>query len=166
MPRPVSRLDLFVVPDQPDRTVDDAAVRALGQVSGWWGADGAPGPQAAALGTDGFRLARIERHDRAVLYANQQGGFRVRCPACATGIVPGFTRLIASWRAGGDRVVTCAACGWSGGAEDCITEPPARLATAAVHLSHVGAAHVAHDALVAIAAHWGPVVVVGRRTSP
>lgn len=90
--RPTHRLDIHLVP--VDRT--DAALTAVGEVWDTWVArgflesSGQPGPSAGSLVDGGFVRARRDDPGAVVLYANQVGGFQVRCPECQTGLASEF----------------------------------------------------------------------------
>jgi hypothetical protein len=165
LPKPSSRLDLLVVPADPDHVAPVDVVRDLGRARGWWDDDGAPGPAADALVAGGFRAARLEVLDRARLFANQQGGFAVACPACGAPVVRAFEAAVRGWRdATGPRALACPACGAVTALEALAFRPDAAFARTVLHLADVGAAEVRPDAREAIAAAWGAIRVVGRRT--
>lgn len=73
-----------------------------------------------------------------VLDANHQGGYRVRCPARATNVVPAYNGALTAWRAGGPRTLRCSACGAQHPLEDLDFSPPAAFARGAVVFSDVG----------------------------
>ncbi len=112
MPHAVHRLNLYLVPDDPDRVpaedLVDGALCELTRRQVLVG--GRPGPRADALIEGGFRLLRVDRPGRPVLYGNRLGGYRARCPRCAINLVPGLGPALASWRAGGGRDVRCPGC--------------------------------------------------------
>lgn len=88
--RPTSRLDLFLVP--AERSL--AAVSLVrDQIRSWRAegkiaADDGPGPRPLVDG--GFLRVRVDEPGGPTLYANQVGGFHVRCPACGAGLGGAF----------------------------------------------------------------------------
>lgn len=165
MVRPSSRLDLAIVPVDPEASPARALVDDLGVARGWWTRDGDRGPEGAALGVGTFRRAWTEAFERPRLLANQQGGFRVTCPGCGASVVADFQRALRAWREGtGPRRLACPACGQPWALEHLVFQPDAAFASVALHLDHVGHAFPDPAALAAVAGVWGPVRVVGRRT--
>jgi hypothetical protein len=151
--RPTHRLDLCVVPADPDRPVDPAAARAL--VAAWRAA-----PPAGA------RAVRVDLPGEVSLYANQMGGFRVRCPETGDNLVPVFGGAVRVWRAGGERRLACPACGREHALESLDYAPDAAFAMGGVVLADVRTASLDADAQATAAAHLGgPVRVIGKRTN-
>lgn len=113
MPLPSSRLDLHLVPPDPDDRPRADAERLIAELRKRAILDerGFAGPEATRWIADGFRSVRIDDPGHVVLYANQQGGFRVSCPVCRENLVPVFMQALSSFRRGGPRRCTCPACG-------------------------------------------------------
>lgn len=151
MPRPSHRLDLVVLPDEPCRPVPAAAAHALAAA---WRAT----PPAGARGV------RVDLPARISLYANQLGGFRVRCPVSGENLVPAFGPAIAAWRGGGPRSLVCPACGAPHALESLAFSPEAAFAAGGVVLADVASADLPPAAREQAAAHLGgPVRVIARR---
>ncbi len=138
--RPTHRLNLYLVPADPERELDaDAVERGLGALrragvlSGW-----RPGPAAEHLVAGGFALLRLDHPPLPTIYGNRQGGYFVRCPSCGTDMVPAALRALSVWRSGGGRAARCPSCGASRELEDLETAPPARPARFALELRDVG----------------------------
>lgn len=153
MPRPSHRLDLCVLPADPDRPVPAAAARAL--VAAWKAA-----PPAGA------RAVRVDLPGEPSLYANQLGGFRVRCPETGENLVPAFGKAVRAWRHGGARSLACPACGQAHALEALDYAPAAAFAMGGVVLADVQESGLDPAALAVAAAHLGgPVRVIGKRTN-
>ena len=140
------------------------ALQATAHARGWWSADGVGGAATEELVIGGFRHARVERHPRPMLFANQVGGFQVRCSGCKQPLVRSFSAAVTRHRAGGGHEVTCPSCGQEAPIWSLDFRPPARFARVAVHLMDVGEARL-HPA--ADLSPWlGPFEVVARRVGP
>jgi len=164
--RPSHRLNLYLVPSDPERTLDPASVeqglsllRADGVLDGM-----RPGPRAAALIEGGFALVRLDAPTQPTLYGNRQGGYRVRCPACGGSAVTPALDALKAWRLGGARAATCPACGAATALEALDYAPFAAPGRFALELRDVGGASVAPDATRSLeVALGGAFVVVGSR---
>ncbi|MEZ4319207.1 MAG: hypothetical protein R3F61_16955 [Myxococcota bacterium] len=99
-----------------------------------------PGARAHALVAGGFVRARKDDPGEVVLYANQVGGFQVRCPACGTGLAREFRKQ-------GDTV--CPSCGGAFPIDALDCRPPVALGRASLVLCDVADAEV-----TAIPAGW------------
>ena len=83
MPFPRSSLDLIIIPEQriicqpfkPKKIFTSCTKER-------WINNFSAGPSAERFILNGFASIRIERHEYPVLFANHQGGYRVRCPKC------------------------------------------------------------------------------------
>ena len=162
-PRPSHRLDLLVVP-QPGGPEDLSRLRGLWaalEARGVVEAGGGPGPAADHLVPGGFRRLRLDDPGHTVLYANQQGGFRVRCPRCDENLVPGFQ---AARQVGGVEVA-CPACGAVTPLPGLRYLPPAAFGRGALVVAQVESATFAGGAEALFQAHLGAYCVVGRRVS-
>ena len=153
------RLDLLWVPADPERSLDPAAfdaLRARWADQGWL--DRGPGAPAG-----GFSRLWLDQPGEATVYANQVGGFQVRCPSEGGSIVPAFYAAVTAWRAGGARSLTCPACGAHHPLEALDFRPPAAIARGAVVLSDVGQATLSHQVRVELSAITGPGRLILRR---
>jgi len=161
-PRPGHHLDLYLVPRALEALPDAPAVQ---QILGDLGlADGPhPGPRAQQLVPGGFARVRIDRPAGVTLYANGQGGFRVRCPDTDDNVVPSFQRALMAWRQGGPRQLTCPACGRDHALEDLSYAPAAAYGRGAVVLASVQSAQPLPDGLAALEHALGPLHVIGAR---
>lgn len=165
MPHPSHRLDLYLVPTEPDRPppADSAALWADLASRGWVDERGFAGLRAEELVAGGFVRARLDHPGEPVLYGNQQGGFRARCPACAGGVVRALGAALASWRAGGDRKVTCATCGVQTPLEGVDFQPAAHPARWAFVLADAEDATPTEPGLRVLSEHLGATLLIRRR---
>lgn len=159
MPLPSHRLDLAIVPggDRLDRAAVDGLVADL-VGGGVFSDDGLPGPHATDLVSGGFVRWRVDDPGRVVLYANQQGGFGVRCPACGANVVPAFN---AAWPGGS--ALTCGTCATTTALPALDFRPPAAFGPGALVLADVGAASLTVQGHARVAAALGSLRVIGRR---
>lgn len=156
MPFPGHRLDLIVVPRDVD-TVPDAEIdaRLLDVIR----------RRAEEVVRGGFLTARIERPGRVILYANGQGGFRVRCPVGSDVVTDAFARALTAWRVGGSRAMRCPACDATHPLEELGYEPPAAYASFALVLADVEDGALTEEGKRLLEDALGPVRVVARRVS-
>lgn len=119
MARPTHRLDIHYVPAPLDERALDlvAGLRQSWAERGWL--DDGPGP----LGR--FRRLRVDDPGQVVLYANQVGGFQVRCPACSAPLAREFARL---------EPTTCPRCGTSSTTHELDCRPPVAVGRASLVL--------------------------------
>lgn len=167
MPHVSHRLDLYLVPadEREPASSDLERLWREGVARGHWTDDGGPGPAADALVPRGLRGVRLDRPGRRVLYANQQGGFQVRCPRTDAPIVSAFSRAMAGWREGGDAALECSACGGQHARVELVFRPPAAFGAFALVVVDAGASTPTESGAAWIEAALGPFVVVGRRVS-
>jgi hypothetical protein len=157
-----SRLDLVIVPRDPDQVFPLVDHVPAWLARGWLGPDGAFGPQGDAWGTGGYAAWRWESAEAPRLWANEQGGFHVGCPRGGQPLAGPFGKAWEAARQGrGPRALGCPACGEVHKLEALAFRPPAVFAREALVLLDVGAADV--DARVAEA--LGPARWVFRRVS-
>jgi hypothetical protein len=159
--RPVRHLDLLLVPALTGALSDDVVSKLA--VRGVCTSDGRPGPLAGSLVQGGFGRLTVDRPKRTVLYANQQGGFRVFCPACHELATASFVRALEAWRSGGGRNMVCAACARSSDLDALDFRPPAALGDAALIIEDAATGWLTADALSLVTSIMGAVRVVGRR---
>lgn len=165
MPPASHRLDLLLVPDQPERPLDRPAWDAL--LRSWIGRGHVrgtgPGPAAEALIEGGFRRLWLDDPGRVTFFGNHQGGFRVTCPATGLPIAPRFSEALTRWRGGGPRALDCPACGASHLLEAVRLDPPGAFGPFAVCLADVSALHLRPAARLEVEAALGPMVTVWKR---
>lgn len=160
-PKPGPHLDLYLVPPEGVPLVEDVLDRleALGVAAGR-----APGSRATDFVEGGYSGVRVERRDTDGLYANGQGGFRVRCPETGENVVPAFQEARKAWRDGGEAVLrVCPSCGRSHRMGALDYAPPAAVGRGAVVLSGVACAELTEAGLARLTAALGPLRVVGSR---
>ncbi|MCB9759021.1 MAG: hypothetical protein H6739_04210 [Alphaproteobacteria bacterium] len=138
--RPTHRLNLYVVPDDPEREVSVqaeqdglAALARLGVTAG----RGRPGPRAETLIQGGFALLRVDRPRGPAVYGNRQGGFHVRCPTCNMPLARPFSGAVRRWKAGSARQMICPGCGHVHDLARLEFAPPAALGLFALELRDV-----------------------------
>jgi hypothetical protein len=158
MPHPSHRLDLAIVDDKSGAL--EALWSALVDV-GVIDSVGGPGPGAAAF-CQGFERMRIDRPGGFVLYANQQGGFRVACPVTGANLVPEFQRAWSAFQAGGARSLACG-CGATHLLDDLAFAPPAAIGTGALVIADVGAAALGPEGAALVAGYLRSVRIVAMR---
>lgn len=165
MPHASHRLDLNLVPGDLERDLDRPALDDLFRA--WeragWIAGSSPGPAVEGLVEGGFRRIWVDDPGRITLYANQQGGFHVRCPRCGEGAARAFGKAVQAWREGGARSMRCPACEVELALEELILLPPGRFARWALVLSDCAALHLSPAAKRDLEAALGSMVTVSRR---
>jgi endogenous inhibitor of DNA gyrase (YacG/DUF329 family) len=165
MPHASHRLDLVLVPDDPER---EPQVRAWPALRDAWTARGwlrecRPGPESQALIVGGFERIWISLPGKVTLYANQQGGYRVACPRCQAPLVAEFARAHERYKEGGPRALDCPACGARVALEDLRFAPEAAFGRFAIALSDVHSLDLEPAAKAEIEAAFGKVRNVLRR---
>ncbi len=165
MPYASHRVDLHVVPEDPDAPPSSAwdALWARGIAAGWWSADGDAGDRASEVVEGGFARATLERATPMRLVANGLGGFQVRCPGCAAPLARPWQIALAAWRSGGPRTLTCPACGAASDLHHLDLRPPAAFFQMGLQLVDVGYVAVAPALRASWEAELGPLRVVARR---
>lgn len=165
---PNHRVDLALVPADPDappaRTSFTRLLESLRERE-VIGGDGLASGAAGWLVAGGFRSARLDEPGSLTLYANQQGGFRVQCPACGQNAAPAFRDAVALWRGGGERALRCGHCDRRTALEDLDFRPPAAFGLRALLLVDVETAALTPAGLALVHDHLGPVRVIARRVS-
>jgi len=165
VPHPSHRIDILLVPDDPELVIRTAVFDELGQrwaKSGWLRKDG-PGPNVDGLVPGGFKRMWLDHPGRVVLYANQQGGFRVACPKTGDNIAAAFGLAVKRWRSGGARELECLACAGTHGLEACEMAPPGAFGASAIVLSDAQGISLTQKACAAVHEAIGPFHLVLRR---
>ncbi len=162
MPRPSHRVDLLFLSADLTHAPDAAAFDALKLA---WAAEGRIGPGADPDGIvqGGFRRLWLDLPGRLTLYANQQGGYYVRCPVGGQSIVLAFSESVQGWRRGGAFSLTCPACGSEHPLDAVTLAPPGGFALGAVVLSNVGSLELAADVRQRLVPVLGEIREVVRR---
>ena len=110
-----------------------------------------------------FHSCSFACHDTLRLYANHQGGYRVRCPLCRNNIAAAFSKSVHRWRAGGSFSMTCPSCAEEYAISKAKGSPPFAFSRAAIVLHDVETAEIGdvwHEQCVQ---HLGDYRVVFRR---
>ena len=111
----------------------------------------------------GFTRYWFECSDRARLYANHQGGYRVFCPQCSQNIAGTFASAVQSWRSGGPRFLKCLECSTQTELEKCVLKPYGGFACAALIFAGVGEAEISPSAQKLILDVLGETRLVFKR---
>jgi hypothetical protein len=156
-----------VVPVEPESLISAAVFHGLQQV--WEKAkllrgDGV-GDDRSGLISGGFERLRLDLPGRTVLYANQQGGFRVKCAQTGANIAAEFGAALLHWRSGGPRGLECSACGLPHALETCVLAPPGAFGASAIVFSDAGGIELSSRARSDLLSAIGRFHVVLRRTS-
>lgn len=125
MPHARHRLDLIVVPATLDHAPDPAAFGALGAR---WATEGRRPEHLVPGATD----VRLDLPEHPTLYANQLGGFRVRCGRCGQPVARDFGAAVQAWRRGGDFLLTCPSCAATQGLDEVELSPAGFFARGAI----------------------------------
>jgi hypothetical protein len=156
-PRPGHVLDIILVPE-----------RAIEADPAWpdvFAPGGTPGPAAGTLVAGGFRRWRVDRPGRTVLYANQQGGFRVRCPVDGTSVIREFSAAMADrGDLDGSRTLACP-CGRAHRLDQLSFLPDAAFGRSALFLHDAADGVVSETGLRTVREILGPLRVILRRVS-
>ena len=89
-----------------------------------------------------FHSCSFEQSEKLRLYANHQGGYRVRCPFCAHNIASEFSKSVHLWRSGGEFSMTCSSCKEGFSLSEAKGSPPFAFSRAAIVLHDVERAEV------------------------
>lgn len=170
VPFPSDHLDLMLVPTEPGRLLDEGACVGLfdaWQEAGWLASGASPdrrlaGPLADELLPGGFLALWLDRPPGEVLYANQQGGFRVQCPSCGGNLVPAFQAAVVARRQGVDRRVSCG-CGFDAALTEVPLAPPGAFARWALVFGDAGGLELTSRALQEAEERLGPLRLLARR---
>jgi len=112
MPFVRNSLDIIICSDNPDIPLKMDNMNRLIQdwVEKGWLENNQPVSNGICIVQGGFVQLIIEKPEKIRLYANHQGGYRVRCPKNEQNIAREFSRSVQDWRAGGDRILVCPSC--------------------------------------------------------
>lgn len=150
MPHPRRRLDLLLIPTDPERDLPEGF--SLDQLEA-----------APTLVKGGFRTMRLDRRDEVAFWSNHQGGFRAWCSRCKQLVTAAFSRSITAWRSGAPRRMPCPVCDHDQALEDFQLRPEGGFARWALVLSDVGSADVDEAAIAQATEVLGPLRIVLRR---
>ncbi len=160
MPHASHRLDLVVVPNDLHCPLNLDAVAAL--FARWDLDDGGRSQQTNELVEGGCQRVWLDRPGRLLLYANQSGGFRVRCPRTGDNISALFGPAHRQWKSGSERQLRCS-CGEEHALEDCVFDPPGAFASWAIVFGSVNGARLMARASADLQELLGDHRVVLRR---
>ena len=140
MPFPRSSVDWLFVPGDVERDIDAEGFERL---CSRWRERGflegqRCGPRRDGLIKGGFARVWLDRGEGIRLFANHQGGYRVRCPDTGGNLGRPFSEAVSRWRAGGPREVPCPYCGKPHPLESVSLLPAGAFGRAAVVFSAVG----------------------------
>ena len=161
MPHASHRIDLLVLPVDPDQPINEGAVAGLFEV---WGLDERGRCRAMdQLIEGGCGRIWIDRPSRVWLYGNQSGGFRVHCPVTKENIAGPFGVAHRTWKNGGSRTMQCPSCGDVHRLEDVIFRPPAAFARWALVFSNAASVVLPPSTSAQINAALGETQYIIRR---
>jgi len=167
MPHVSHRIDMLIVPAAPEglwTASGIATLRANWQDRQWLDGE-EPGAAVADFLPGGFARLRLDEPGRMVLYANQQGGFQVRCPDTGDNIAAAFGAALGQWKQGAPRSMQCPACGAEHALEACVLRPEGAFARMGLVLADVGSISLTAEAQASLEETLGPVRIVLRRVS-
>jgi len=156
-----------VVSVEPESLISAAAFHGLQQVweKGKLLCGDSAGDEPNGLISGGFVRLWLDQPGRMVLYANQQGGFRVSCPQTGANIAAEFGAALSRWRSGAPRSLECSACKLAHALESCVLAPPGAFGASAIVFSDAGGIELNSRARSDLLSAIGPFHVVLRRTS-
>ena len=167
MPKVSHRIDLVVVSVEPELLVLESVVSGLQQR--WEDNRLLLGDQIGddpnGLISGGFKRLWLDQPGRMMLYANQQGGFRVSCPQKGGNIAKAFETALRAWRKSGPRSLVCPVCHAEHPLEACTLSPPGVFGSSAIVFSDVGGVQLTGRARADLLEAIGPFHVVLRRVT-
>lgn len=110
-----------------------------------------------------FHSCSLEKREKMRLYANHQGGYRVRCPSCAQNIASDFSRFVHRWRKGAGFEMVCSFCTERFPLSHAVGIPPFAFSMAAILLHDVEIAEIGESWQKRILEKVGAFRVVFRR---
>ena len=129
-PRARHRIDVLLVSEELERVPDRGAFEAV--LAGW---ESSGRLRDDSLIRGGTRRIWLDVPGHMALYANQQGGYYVRCPVSQGTVARAFSASVQAWRAGGERQMRCPACAQVHPLESVVLAPPGAFARGAVVFS-------------------------------
>ena len=117
---------------------------------------------AEALVVGGSAEVRAGRAGRPRFFANQQGGFRVRCPQTGAELASVFASALEEWRRGGGETLRCP-CGAEHRLAHLTFAPPAAFGDRWIEAFDAASLDLVPGAAAVIGSAWPEAVVVGRR---
>ena len=112
---------------------------------------------------DSFYSCSFEKSKKMRLYANHQGGYRVRCPKCAQNIASDFSKSVHHWRKGAAFEMVCSFCMEKFSLSHAVGTPPFAFSLAAIILHDVEVAEIGELWHKRIVEELGTFRVVFRR---
>ena len=108
----------------------------------------------------------LDQPGKLILYANNQGGFRVHCPTTNQPVAREFSKALTKWRQEtGPRSMPCPACGHTHDLDALQVAPPIQFANGALVFSGVNDIDLTVEATQDIHSFIGPFKVVMTRRS-
>lgn len=158
-PRARHRIDVLLVSEELEHEPDREAFAAV--LAGW---EASGRVQDGSLIHGGFRRVWLDVPGYVALYANQQGGYYVRCPVTQGTVARAFSAAVQAWRAGAERQMRCPKCGQLHRLEDVVLAPPGAFARGAVVFSDAGSLDLGAGVQEELRAVLGASRVIVRRT--
>jgi hypothetical protein len=158
MPRASHRLDVVLVSADLEREPDAAAFEVLRSS---WVASGRLSDGSLVRG--GFRRLWLDVPGHMALYANQQGGYYVRCPKSGGNLARIFGAAVQAWRGGGERSLVCPHCGEVHALEAVTLAPPGVFGLGAVVFSDTESVELGDDVQAQLRPVLGESLVIVRR---
>ena len=161
MPHASHRIDLLVLPIDPEQSLPEAQIGRL--LADWGVDDRGQMIQSTILLEGGCKRVWVDRPGRVWLYGNQSGGFRVQCPETGQNIAREFGVAHRAWKGGGPRSMQCPSCGEVHPLERVDFVPPAAFASWALVFSDAGSSTLSAAVLTQIDRALGPTRCIIRR---
>lgn len=150
MARASSRLDLFLLPPQPEQL-------GAADILARWAAQGVDQPVVGGCGR-----VRVMDEPSVRFLSCGQGGFRVSCPQSGANIVAAFVKALGAWRSGGARALSCD-CGAVHDLDALRFVPDAGFARSYLWLEDVGSDVLLPAAEAALLVVWGGFRMIRHR---
>ena len=142
MPFPRSRLDAYLVFSDTTLQPDSLHIQFRQWcLKGYVSNEGYTGSHYAAFGFGLFQKLSVVHSVKSILFANNQGGYRVLCPNNDKIVTVDFTNGVAKWRAlentPQDNIVHCSGCDNEHRLVDFIGKPEFAFGRCAFHFTDI-----------------------------